>query len=168
MAAGIAAILAFTQATICEAREKTKEGDSRYVTEPNYALAERFSAERTAKMVFTTQVRPMWLRDGSRFIYQWKTSQGTQYYLADPKAGICKPVFDLEKLAMQITEITRDPFDSQHIPMTGFKIDPEDDNYLNFDIRSTQEKKDTTKAGKGKHEKVVYHFKYRVLLIRRI
>ena len=162
MAIGIASIMCCMQTFPCKAQEKLTKCDKKFVTEPNYALAERFSAERTAKMVFTTQVRPMWLRDGSRFIYQWKTSQGTQYYLADPKAGVCKPVFDLEKLAMQITEIMCDPFDSQHIPMTGFKIDPQDDNYINFDIRSTREKKDTTKAGKGKHEKVIYHFKYRI------
>ena len=70
MALGIASIICCMQTFPCKAQEKLTKCDKKFVTEPNYALAERFSAERTAKMVFTTQVRPMWLRDGSRFIYQ--------------------------------------------------------------------------------------------------
>lgn len=130
----------------------------RMVRTPNYELAERFSAKRIGQMVFSTSVRPVWFRNGDKFLYAWKTSDGTQYYIADPKAGKTEPVFDMDKLAMQITEIMRDPFDAKHLPISNISIDPENDGVLKFDIKSTKEKTDTT--GKATGEKLTYHFRY--------
>lgn len=132
----------------------------RMVRTPNYELAERFSAKRIGQMVFSTSVRPVWFRNGDKFLYAWKTSDGTQYYIADPKAGKTEPVFDMDKLAMQITEIMRDPFDAKHLPISNISIDPENDGILKFDIKSTKEKTDTT--GKSTGEKLTYHFRYEI------
>lgn len=132
----------------------------RMVRTPNYELAERFSAKRIGQMVFSTSVRPVWFRNGDKFLYAWKTSDGTQYYIADPKAGKAEPVFDMDKLAMQITEIMRDPFDAKHLPISNISIDPENDGILKFDIKSTREKTDTT--GKATGEKLTYHFRYEI------
>lgn len=132
----------------------------RMVRTPNYELAERFSAKRIGQMVFSTSVRPVWFRNGDKFLYAWKTSDGTQYYIADPKAGKTEPAFDMDKLAMQITEIMRDPFDAKHLPISNISIDPENDGVLKFDIKSTKEKTDTT--GKATGEKLTYHFRYEI------
>ena len=132
----------------------------RMVRTPNYEQAERFSAKRIGQMVFSTSVRPVWFRNGDKFLYAWKTSDGTQYYVADPKAGKTEPVFDMDKLAMQITEIMRDPFDAKHLPISNISIDPENDGVLKFDIKSTKEKTDTT--GKATGEKLTYHFRYEI------
>ena len=132
----------------------------RMVRTPNYELAERFSAKRIGQMVFSTSVRPVWFRNGDKFLYAWKTSDGTQYYIADPKAGKTEPVFDMDRLAMQITEIMRDPFDAKHLPISNISIDPESDGILKFDIKSTKEKTDTT--GKATGEKLTYHFRYEI------
>ena len=132
----------------------------RMVRTPNYELAERFSAKRIGQMVFSTSVRPVWFRNEDKFLYAWKTSDGTQYYIADPKAGKTEPVFDMDKLAMQITEIMRDPFDAKHLPISNISIDPENDGVLKFDIKSTREKTDTT--GKATGEKLTYHFRYEI------
>lgn len=132
----------------------------RMVRTPNYELAERFSAKRIGQMVFSTSVRPVWFRNGDKFLYAWKTSDGTQYYIADPKAGKTEPVFDMDKLAMQITEIMRDPFDAKHLPISNISIDPENDGILKFDIKSTKEKTDTT--GKATGENLTYHFRYEI------
>lgn len=132
----------------------------RMVRTPNYELAERFSAKRIGQMVFSTSVRPVWFRNGDKFLYAWKTSDGTQYYIADPKAGKTEPVFDMDRLAMQITEIMRDPFDAKHLPISNISIDPGNDGVLKFDIKSTREKTDTT--GKATGEKLTYHFRYEI------
>lgn len=132
----------------------------RMVRTPNYELAERFSAKRIGQMVFSTSVRPVWFRNGDKFLYAWKTSDGTQYYIADPKAGKTEPIFDMDKLAMQITEIMRDPFDAKHLPISNISIDQENDGILKFDIKSTKEKTDTT--GKATGEKLTYHFRYEI------
>lgn len=137
---------------------KAQTREDKMVKTPNYALAERFSAKRVGQMVFSTTVRPEWFRNGNRFLYTWKTSEGTNYYIAEPASGTVKPVFDMEKLAMQITEIVKDPFEARHLPIRNLRIDPENDNVLKFDIQSSQEKKDTSKNAKT--EKLTYHFKY--------
>ena len=137
---------------------KAQTREDKMVKTPNYALAERFSAKRVGQMVFSTAVKPEWFRNGNRFLYTWKTSEGTNYYIAEPASGTVKPVFDMEKLAMQITEIVKDPFEARHLPIRNLSIDPENDNVLKFDIQSSQEKKDTSKNAKT--EKLTYHFKY--------
>ena len=142
------------------------------ITKANYGLAERFSAKRVNQMVFSTRVQPRWFKDGDRFWYEWQSPKGTAYYIVDPVKGTKTEVFDLERLAMELTEITKDPFDAQHIPITGLRL--KDDKVFTFDIRSTQdkvEKPDTTKAKKGggttggprgaapgRAEKKVFHF----------
>lgn len=123
---------------------------------PNYALAERFSAKKVDQMVFSTQMRPNWFRDSDKFWYSWKTSDGTRYYVVDPVAGTRTELFDMDRLAMQVSEIVRDPFDAQHLSLQGLKL--KDDKYFVFDIRSTQDTKDeddTTKTVKK-----VFHFRY--------
>lgn len=137
---------------------KAQTREDKMVKTPNYALAERFSAKRVGQMVFSTTVKPEWFRNGNRFLYTWKTSEGTNYYIAEPATGTVKPVFDMEKLAMQITEIVKDPFEARHLPIRNLRIDSENDNVLKFDIQSSQEKKDTSKNAKT--EKLTYHFKY--------
>ena len=137
---------------------KAQTREDKMVKTPNYALAERFSAKRVGQMVFSTAVKPEWFRNGDRFLYSWKTSEGINYYIAEPASGTVKPAFDMEKLAMQITEIVKDPFEARHLPIRNLSIDPGNDNVLKFDIQSTQEKKDTSKNAKT--EKLTYHFKY--------
>lgn len=115
--------------------------------EPNYELAAQFSQKKISEMVFSTKITPNWFRDSDKFWYEWKTSDGTQYYIVDPVAGTKKAVFDMDKLAMEITSIVRDPFDAQHLPITGLEL--KDDKVFRFDIKSTLEVPDTTKRPGG-------------------
>ena len=115
---------------------KSSASDGReYVRTPNYALAERFSAKRIGQMVFSTEVRPEWFKDGKRFLYSWKTSEGTQYYIADPVLGKVTPAFDREKLAMRLTEIHRVVLFVLATFFSGRGFDTEDHKYLKFRIK---------------------------------
>ena len=144
---------------------------------PNYELASRFSAKRISQMVFSTSLQPNWFRDSDRFWYSWQTPDGTTYWIVDPETGRKTQAFDMQRLAMEITGIVRDPFDAQHLPMENLKL--KDDKYFTFDIRSTQEvpdtlaakraareKKDADKAPRGpqppKMTKKVFHFRYEI------
>ena len=139
------------------------------VTEANYELAERFSPKKMNRMVYSTTLRPNWFANSNKFWYSWKTSQGEQYYIVDPVAKTKTPVFDLEKLAMELTEITHDPFDAQHIPFK--KLELKEDKYFTFEIQSNLEveKKDKKKSGadttaakkkRPEMEKKLFRFKY--------
>ena len=128
----------------------------RKVTAPNYALAERFSAKAVNNMVFSTQIVPNWFKDSDKFWYSWKTSDGTKYYIVDPAAGTKSEIFDMPKLAMQLTETVKDPFDAKHIPISDLKL--KEDKYFLFDIRSTMDTKDEDDSTKT--VKKVFHFRY--------
>jgi hypothetical protein len=56
------------------------------VTEPNYALAERFSTKKVNQMVFSTTITPNWFKETNRFWYWWKTPYGENAYIVDPVA----------------------------------------------------------------------------------
>ncbi len=135
------------------------------VTKANYALAEQFSPAKIDRMVYSTEVSPHWFRDSDRFWYSYRTSEGVKYYLVDPVARTKRELFDLADLAARITEITGDPFDSQHLPLA--KLELKDDKYLTFEIRSTldeekkeEEKDDKKKGDRKKPGKKIFRFRY--------
>ena len=152
--------------TLClyAAAQPAPQHRDRRVRKANYELAERFSAKKIGQMVYSTRITPNWFRDSDKFWYSWKTSDGTRYYIVDPATGSKTEIFDMDKLAMQLTEIVRDPFDAQHIPIQKLKL--KEDKYFTFEIQSSQdkvEKPDTTaakKPKKGPAKKKVYHFEY--------
>ena len=125
---------------------------------PNYDLASQFSQKRISQMVFSTALQPNWFRDSDKFWYEWKTPAGTQYWIVDPETGRKTQVFDMEKLAMQITGIVRDPFDAQHLPIEALEL--KDDKYFRFDIKSSQEVPDTLSKKPDAKTKKVFHFQY--------
>ena len=125
------------------------------VTVANYDMASRFTAKHTRAMVHSTRIRPNWFRDSDKFWYSWETCTGRNYYIVDPAKRQKTEAFDLEDLAMQITEITHDPYDAAHLPLD---LELKDDKFFLFDLQSKTEKRDS--AGNTTGEYVTYHFKY--------
>lgn len=105
-----------------------------FAQKANYALAERFSAKKVNQMVFSTQITPNWFRDSDKFWYSWRTPQGTRYYIVDPAKGTRTEVFDMDRLAMQVTEFVRYPFEAKHIPIRDLRL--KDDKVFTFSIIS--------------------------------
>jgi len=97
-------------------------GISQNEVEPNYDLAAKFSPKNIAKMVHSTSVYPNWLKLGNKFWYQYKTTDGSKYYLVDADRRTRKELFDNDKMAAWLTEITKDPYDAKHLPRFDFKF----------------------------------------------
>ena len=140
---------------------------------PNYRQAAKYSPKNLAKLVHSTSVSPHWLKKGNRFWYQYKTSDGANYYLVDADRKTRTTLFDNVKMAKWLTEITKDPYDGQHLPRFSFKFN-EAETAIRFRVTSTEEviakedekpnKKNDKKAKskKPKMEKKVYHLEYRL------
>ena len=133
--------------------------------EPNYSLAERFSAKKVSRMVFSTAVEPQWFKSSDKFWYKWQTPQGTEYYIVDPVAKTKVKAFDMESLAIQISEITREPFDAAHLPLEKLKL--KDDVKFTFDVKTSEmvpskeaDDKENEKGKEKKKEKKTFHFEY--------
>lgn len=73
-------------------------------------------------MVFSTSVSPHWLKESERFWYAYETSQGRTYYLVDPALKTKKVLFDNTKMAADMSRLTGDPFDAQHLDITRIQF----------------------------------------------
>ena len=152
-----------------QAKEEAKSDDSKRVR-PNYALAERFSPNKIGRMVKSTSVTPHWFSDGKRFWYSWTYADGTRYYIVDAK-GNKKEMWDMEKLAAEISQRTGDPYDAQHLPIQNVQL--REDRYVRMGIQSKLEipkqlkrweRNDSTKINdikkKNQKENKYFHFEY--------
>lgn len=138
------------------------------ITKANYDLAERFSPKKINNLVFSTAIMPNWFKYSDRFWYKYKTPAGEKYYIVDPAAGSKREIWDMGKMAAEITEIIKDPFDALHLPITNLKLN--EDKVFTFDIKSSlpddskkkkkNEKKADGKESKKSNEKKIFHFEY--------
>ena len=121
-----------------------------------YLQAEKFTADKLNNMLFSTLVDPHWFQQGNRFWYQYKTSEGTFWYIVDPAKKQQTPLFNREKLAARLSEIVQDPFEARHLPIRHLKAS-EDGRSFTFEVTSSREKKDSTGKPDGKQ---IFHFSY--------
>ena len=122
---------------------------------PEYLQAEKFTQEKLNTMLFSTTVDPHWFQKGNCFWYEYKTSDGTQWYVVDPAKRTKTPLFDRDELAAQLTETVRDPYEARHLPIRNLKA-KEDGKTFTFEVTSSKE----VKNEKGKMEKEVFYFSY--------
>lgn len=124
---------------------------------PEYLQAEKFTQEKLNTMLFSTKVEPHWLPTGNGFWYEYKTSDGTNWYLVNPATRQQRALFDRDELAAQLTEIVRDPYDAQHLPIKQLKV-ADDGRTFYFEVQSTADKKKTAEDKKGGKEKFYFSF----------
>ena len=103
----------------------------------NYRLAARFAPYKITRMIYSTTVAPRWIEGTERFWYQWETAAGRSYYLVDPATGARQTIFDNDRIAAELTRITKDPWDGQHLPIRSIKF--LDANTLQFEVESSQD-----------------------------
>ncbi|MDF9830941.1 DPP IV N-terminal domain-containing protein [Parabacteroides sp. PF5-6] len=126
---------------------------------PGYTQAERFADGKLSTMLFSTSVDPHWFQKGNHFWYEYKTSEGNVWYVVDPTARTKRPLFDLDKLAAELTEIVKDPYTAQQLPIRKLEAQ-EDGRSFTFQITSSKDApKDTTDKSK-KREKEIFFFSY--------
>lgn len=158
---------------------------SNKVPTPNYRLASKFSPTNIGKLVHSTSVRPNWLKNGNRFWYQYKTTEGSNYYIVDADKRSRTKLFDNAKMAKWLSEITKDPYDAKHLPRFSFKfvknetairfrvtskekvevVDEKKEAIKIEDTTSTKQDSTSTKKAKKKAPKMenkVYHFEYKL------
>ena len=128
---------------------------------PEYLQAEKFTREKLNTMLFSTTVDPHWFPVGNDFWFEYKTSEGTFWYVVDPDARRKTLLFDRDELASRLTEIVQDPFEARHLPIRNLKV-KEDGRTFTFEVVSSQDekpKKDDKKKT-DKPEKKVFYFSY--------
>ena len=126
---------------------------------PGYIQAEKFTKEKLNTMLFSTTVDPHWFQQGNRFWYEYKTSNGRVWYVVDPIMKKKTPLFNLDKLAAEITEIVKDPFTAQQLPIEKLEAQP-DGKTFTFQITSSKEAPKDSIHNKDGKKKQVFYFSY--------
>ncbi len=103
----------------------------------NFELAARFAPYKISDLVHSLRVTPRWIEDTDRFWYEWETSEGRHFYLVDPGQGSRTEIFDNDRIAAELTRITRDPWDAQHLPIRAIRFTGP--NTIQFDVESSQD-----------------------------
>ena len=122
-------------------------------------------------MVHSTTVSPRWIKDTETFWYEWENADGTFFYLVNPERGTRNQLFDNDVMAAELTRITRDPWDGQHLPITNIRF--LNDNIFQFDVESSQDEETQEESGQDNEErhdeddrertqKSVHHFEFTV------
>lgn len=128
---------------------------------PEYLQAEKFTGAKLKNMLFSTTVDPHWFQQGTRFWFEYKTSEGKFWYIVDPASRSKTLLFDREELAAQLTEIVQDPFEARQLPISNLKA-KEDGRTFTFEVTSSRDakpKKDDDKK-KDEKKKEVFYFSY--------
>lgn len=125
---------------------------------PEYTQARRFTAEKLKTMLFSTSVDPHWTPKGDRFWYSYKTGEGTTWYLVDAATRTKRPLFNQVELAAQLTEIVKDPYIAEQLPIQSLRA-TEDGNFT-FRVISSQDTKKKDEKGKKKKGKEIFYFSY--------
>ena len=122
--------------------QSTQEAGSETAPRANYRLAGRFAPYKVRELVHSTSVTPNWIEEGDRFWYEWESPDGKTFYIVDPAAGSRRQLFDNDRIAAELTRITHDPWDGQHLPIRDIRF--VDDNTLQFEVESSldEEKED--------------------------
>lgn len=126
---------------------------------PEYLQAEKFTGEKLKTMLFSTTVDPHWFQTGNCFWYEYKTSEGTFWYVVNPSSRSKELLFDRDELASQLSEIVRDPFEARQLPIRNLKA-KEDGRTFTFEVVSSRDAKPKKEDKKNKDEKEVFYFSY--------
>lgn len=143
------------------------------VTEANYRLGARFAPPRMSRLVYTTAVNPRWIQGSERFWYEYTTAAGKVFQLVDPVAGTKRLLFDNDRIAAELTRITRDPYDGQNLPIRAIRfVSP---TILHFEVESSQDEvrvdeeaergnqqDQQRQATRARPKKKVFYFSYNV------
>ena len=123
---------------------------------PEYLQAEKFTESKLKNMLFSTMVDPHWFQNGNGFWYEYKTSEGKFWYVVNPSQKKKELLFDRDKLAAQLTEIVKDPFEARQLPVKNLKAEA-DGRTFTFEVVSSQDEKNDKDK---KTEKKVFYFSY--------
>src|SRR5215510_11377620 len=91
--------------------------DATRVQPANYKQANKYSNDFLKQFVYSTAVEPRWIGKTDVFWYEYRTSNGKQWYRVDPRAATKLPLCDRARLAAQLSEEVRKPLDPLLLPL---------------------------------------------------
>jgi dipeptidyl aminopeptidase/acylaminoacyl peptidase len=106
----------------------------------SYSRAEQLLDWNTRTLVAADEVRPSWLKDGNRFWYRNKTTNGSEYIVVDPAAGTRSQLFDHVKLARAMTIAGDTAWEAHKLPFQSFEFTNDGDNEKEIEFTANRKR----------------------------
>lgn len=120
---GTTVLLSFLSGTAIAQNAQARAGDSggpaqRSENRANWELANRFSAAALRSITYTQSVQPRFLGETDSMYYNWRDHNGSRFmlYVPSPSGGVKKLLFDPNRMAEQLTLLSRKPYDATNLP----------------------------------------------------
>jgi dipeptidyl aminopeptidase/acylaminoacyl peptidase len=119
---------------------------------PNYKQALKFSSENLKSLTYSTTLIPQFIGKSDVFWYAWRDSKGTRYRKVDPAAESNEALFDHDKLAADLAELSRKPCDGANLPISRTQINSEGTkmSFVSGEMLYELDLKDSKLTAKGK------------------
>src|SRR6056297_2724137 len=105
--------------------------------QPNFELAERFTADNMQNMAGSTFLRTNWIEDENIFWYEWENGDGKRWVYVDADDETKRPLFDNEDMAAQLSETFNRGFDAKDLDLYDFDYDT-DRGFFTFHVDSIE------------------------------
>ncbi|MBC8066531.1 MAG: DPP IV N-terminal domain-containing protein, partial [Chlorobia bacterium] len=104
----------------------------------NWKLANRFTTDSLRPFVYSTTLTPGFINKTDVFWYSWRDANGVKFWKVDPKARKKTPLFDSAKMASQLSETLKKPYDTTNLPITVITFDEKNADIIRFTIEQTR------------------------------
>lgn len=81
----------------------------------NYKVADRYLVSNAGNLLYSRAVKANYIPDSDCFWFSYKTNRGVEFYYVDPRKGKPVHLFDHQKMAAQISELTHKPCNAQDL-----------------------------------------------------
>lgn len=126
---GAAGLAAMAMALVVPAQAQTRQNTA------NWKLAEKFSSASLRPYVYSSSVSPVFLKDSDNFWYVWREADGKRFMFVDVSKKQKKRLFDHQKLAVQLSEMHKKPYDFNALPFDTLTMS-DDGNSFKFQVES--------------------------------
>jgi dipeptidyl-peptidase 4 len=91
-------------------------GNAQSANHANWKLAEKFSSAALRPYIYSSRVSPNFLKDADQFWYVWREASGKRFMYVDPAKKLRETLFDHVKLAAQLSELHKRPYEANGLP----------------------------------------------------
>lgn len=107
---------------------------SQTTNKANWKLANRYTAESLRPFVYSTSLNPGFIGKTDSFWYLWRSADGVSFWRVDPKKKSKTPLFNTNKMAAQLSEELKKPYDNTNLPITTLTFVETDHNLIQFTV----------------------------------
>jgi len=101
----------------------------------DFRAAEKYTSSNLSKMIGSTSVKPVWLKDSNKYWYSYKTGDGELHWFVDPAKKTRVPLFDNYYVASELNQQINKILNHLQLGLKNIKF-KDDNSAFNFEVDS--------------------------------